>query len=97
MKFGSVEKTIKSFLIFFGQTFPKAFPPFMLGFQNMTERHYCPAHISSQARYLIRPRLKQESEDTHHMMSCQGKFIWPRGVKYFLVYSSQVFLSYESL
>jgi hypothetical protein len=48
MEFGSVEKAIKGFLVFFAQTFSKLFPPSMFRFQNKTERHDCSAHTSSK-------------------------------------------------
>jgi hypothetical protein len=48
MKFSPVKKTVKCLLVFFAQSTPKWFPPFPFGFQNMTERHNCPAHFPSQ-------------------------------------------------
>ena len=44
MEFGPVEESVKGFLVFFAQTFAKPLPPPMLLFQDITERHHCPAH-----------------------------------------------------
>jgi hypothetical protein len=37
MEFGPVKEAIKRSLVFFAESPPKWFPPFMFGFQNKTE------------------------------------------------------------
>jgi hypothetical protein len=58
MEFGPVEKAVKSFLVFFAQTFAEFFPPSPLRFQNLTERHNGSAHISSKEFKETDPILK---------------------------------------
>jgi hypothetical protein len=58
MEFGPVEKAIEGFLVFFAQTFAELFPLSMFLIQKMTERHNCPAHISSKDLTGTDPILK---------------------------------------
>jgi hypothetical protein len=60
--FSPVKKAIERLLVFFAQSPPKGFPPFTLRFQNKTERHNCPARISSRPPFRLLPFLILESQ-----------------------------------
>jgi hypothetical protein len=78
VEFCPVKKAVKGLLVFLAQPLAKLLPLSMFLFQKITERHNCPAHISSKALKGPDPILKPTRlKNTHHVMSCQENPDYP--------------------